>query len=149
MAAQNVSALEDHLRDAELFKKAGVSTNYDVLRVEVQVSEARSDLLDATDNIVVAKQALAEALGKPAEDRDLAGDLPVLKPEVLKAISGGPVGTDDRLDIQSLRARVGARSRQARGRRRLLPGAQGLPLRGLPALQQYQRPRRPRERGLP
>lgn len=106
VAAQNVAVLEDHLHDAQLFKKAGISTNYDVLRVDVQVSEARSALLDASDNIAVSKQALAEALGKPFEDRELAGDLPVLKPGVLHELRER--SNEERLDLQSLRARVGA-----------------------------------------
>jgi outer membrane protein TolC len=104
--AQNLATLEDHLRDAQLFKKAGVSTNYDVLRVEVQVSEARSALLDATDNIAVAKQNLAEVLGKPAEERLLAGELPVLKPDAITEL-GQPVA-DERSDVRALESRVSA-----------------------------------------
>jgi outer membrane protein TolC len=105
VAAQNVATLEDHLRDVQLFKKAGVSTNYDVLRVEVQVSEARAALLDASDNVAVAKQSLAEALGKPNEDRELTGTLPVLEPQVLHALR--EPSDEERLDIQGLRARAG------------------------------------------
>ena len=103
--SQNLSTLRDHLRDVELFKKAGVGTNYDVLRVEVQVSEARSALLEATDNIAVTKQRLAEALGKPMEDRELTGSLPVLQAELLHALRER--SKEERLDLQSLRAKAG------------------------------------------
>lgn len=106
VAAQNLSTLEDHLKDVQLFKKAGVSTNYDVLRVDVQVSEARSALMDASDNVAVSKQQLAESLGKPTEDRELTGELPVLKPEILHALRERT--GEERLDIQGLRARAGA-----------------------------------------
>jgi outer membrane protein TolC len=106
VAEQNVATLNDHLKDVNLFKKAGVSTNYDVLRVEVQVSEARSALLDASDNVAVARQQLAVALGKPYDDRKLTGSLPVLKAEALHGLR--EPSAEERQDIQSLRARVGA-----------------------------------------
>lgn len=75
VAEQNVKTLEDHLKDVSLFKKSGMSTNYDVLRVEVQLSEARNELMNATDNVVLAKGRLAEAIGVDDVD-DVAGDLP-------------------------------------------------------------------------
>lgn len=109
VAEQNLNTLRDHLRDVQLFKKAGVSTNYDVLRVEVQVSEARSALLEAADNIAVSRQRLAEAMGKPFEDRDLAGSLPVPAPEVLHVLR--EASTEERLDVQGLRARIGAQEK--------------------------------------
>lgn len=112
VAAANLATLEDHLKDAQAFKKAGVSTNFDVLRVEVQVSEARSAVIDAADNVAVARQNLAEALGKPAEDRPLAGDLPVLKPEAISNVETARPN-EERQDIQSLRARASAADRQA------------------------------------
>ena len=76
VAEQNLTTLNDHLKDVTLFKKAGVSTNYDVLRVEVQVSEAKSELMNATDNIEISRSRLAEALGKSVDERPLIGDLP-------------------------------------------------------------------------
>lgn len=104
VAQQNIRTLDDHLKDSRLFRKAGVSTNYDVLRVEVQVSEARSELLNAMDNSVIAKNSLGEALGKPTEERALEGKLPVLSPELVKNLRepGGPA----RPDIQALESRV-------------------------------------------
>ena len=71
VAEQNLKTLEDHLKDVHAFKKAGVSTNYDVLRVEVQVSEAQTELLNSQDNVELAKYKLGEVLGKDAEIRTL------------------------------------------------------------------------------
>ncbi len=85
VAEQNLKTIEDHLRDVLLFKKAGVSTNYDVLRVEVQVSEAKSEVMNAQDNSEIAKQKLAEILGEEREIRALNGDLPVLKADRIRA----------------------------------------------------------------
>lgn len=75
VAEQNVKTLEDHLKDVSLFKKSGLSTNYDVLRVEVQLSEAKNELINSTDNVVLAKGRLAEAMGVDDVD-DVTGDLP-------------------------------------------------------------------------
>lgn len=104
VAEQNLKALEDHFRDVGLLKKAGVSTNYDVLRVDVQVSEARSELLNAEDNRALAKNRLAEAMGKNAEDRDLTGALPAPDESMIKGLN-----TDEpaeRGDLKALGERV-------------------------------------------
>ncbi len=69
VANQNVKTLEDHLKDVNLFKKAGMFTNYDVLRVDVQVSEAKSELLNSVDNSVLSRAKLAEHLGNDSERR--------------------------------------------------------------------------------
>jgi outer membrane protein TolC len=76
VASANLATLEDHLKDTNLFKKEGLSTKYDVLRVEVQVSEAKSELLNASDNIETSKGKLVETLGLDDFDGTLAGSLP-------------------------------------------------------------------------
>lgn len=92
VASANVKVLEDHLKDVGNFRKAGISTNYDVLRVEVQVSEARSELMNAEDNVLIGEGRLGEALGEEAAF-DPQGDLPVPKPEMIAKL-------DDR-DVES------------------------------------------------
>ena len=87
VATQNLKTLEDHLRDVQLFKKAGVSTNFDVLRVEVQVSEAKSEVMNAQDNSDIAKQKLAEILGEDYEPRPLSGELPILRAQQIQNVS--------------------------------------------------------------
>lgn len=109
VADANIKTLEDHLKDVNLFKKAGVSTNYDVLRVEVQVSEARSELLNSTDNIEIAKGRLAELLGSE-EAADVVGALPVPEPSMIAALDAGAV--EDRRDLVALRERASALSLQ-------------------------------------
>jgi outer membrane protein TolC len=63
VADQNVKTLEDHLAKTQLLRRGGVSTEFDVLRTEAQLSEARSDLLLAGDNVEIARRALGEAIG--------------------------------------------------------------------------------------
>lgn len=77
VALANLKTLEDHLKDIQLFKKEGLSTKYDVLRVEVQVSEAKSELLNATDNIESNKGRLSEMIGLEDTEFLLQGKLPL------------------------------------------------------------------------
>ena len=92
VAEQNLKTLQDHLRDVNLFKRAGVSTNYDVLRVEVQVSEARTELMNAEDSIEVAKGQLGQVLGV-TDPQDVTGSLPTLDPDALKSLKNEKVET--------------------------------------------------------
>lgn len=99
VAEQNLATLEDHLKDVQLFKKAGMSTNFDVLRVEVQVSEAKSEVLNTSDNIEINKQKLAEILGHLSEDREVQGTLPVLEARLVENMSFEDI---QRKDLEAL-----------------------------------------------
>ncbi|MFV3409628.1 TolC family protein [Bdellovibrio bacteriovorus] len=104
VAEQNVRALEDHLKDVRLFKKVGSSTNYDVLRVEVQMSEAQSELLNATDNVELSRGRLSEALGMDQDVAEVDGILPRLSPDVVAKLENATL--EDRKDLQALRLRA-------------------------------------------
>ena len=103
VAEQNVKALEDHLKDVRLFKKVGVSTNFDVLRVEVQMSEAQSELLNAVDNVEMARGRLSEALGRPEDVMDVEGTLPKPQKDLVKAVEKVDLST--RKDLVALQER--------------------------------------------
>jgi outer membrane protein TolC len=100
VAEQNLKTIEDHLRDVNSFRKAGLSTKYDELRVEVQRSEAQSELLNSSDNVEIAKNKLAELLGKESETRELAGALPALNESLLKNL--GNRAREERKDLAAL-----------------------------------------------
>lgn len=102
VAQQNVTALEDHLKDVNALQKAGVSTKYEVLRVDVQASEARSELLNAKDNVEIARAQLIEALGKSSDDRELIGTLP--EPQESKIVNLDAKDLSGRKDIKALEA---------------------------------------------
>jgi outer membrane protein TolC len=108
VAIQNLKVLQDHLKDSRLFKSSGMATNYDVLRVEVQVSNAETDLLNAEDNIVISEQNLLEVLGKDKETIEVNGELPILDESLLKTL--GEADVNNRLDIQALKSRVSSLS---------------------------------------
>ena len=106
MAAQNVKTLEDHLKDVKLFKSAGVSTNYDVLRVDVQMSEAKSELLNTADNIAIERDNLSEVMGFLSDQRQVTGTLPVLTAALVQSASLDDVA--GRGDLQALESRTEA-----------------------------------------
>jgi outer membrane protein TolC len=103
VAEQNVKALEDHLKDVRLFKKVGVSTNFDVLRVEVQMSEAQSELLNSIDNVEVTRARLSEALGRQEDASEVEGALPRPKKELIKVVEKVDLST--RKDLVALKER--------------------------------------------
>lgn len=100
VAEQNLKTLNDHLQDAKLFKKAGEGTDYEVLRVEVQQSEASSELLKAQDNIAISAYRLGELLGREIDSAELAGELPILNPEIVNGIKYEESGRSDLLAMQ-------------------------------------------------
>lgn len=100
VSEQNLKTLQDHLKDVQAFKKAGVSTNYDVLRVEVQVSEAQTEVMNSQDNVEIAKFKLGEVLGKDVEIRNLKGQLPILTESILDKLDSKIL--THRKDIMSL-----------------------------------------------
>ncbi|MBC7429322.1 MAG: TolC family protein [Bacteriovorax sp.] len=109
VAAQNLKVLQDHLKDVKLFKASGISTNYDVMRVEVQVSNAQTDLLNAEDNINISQQNLLELLGKDTGTGnvvEVTGTLPVLDESIVRNFEKNDI--HDRLDIVALKQRVNA-----------------------------------------
>jgi outer membrane protein TolC len=104
VAEQNVKTLEDHLNDARLLKKSGMSTNYDVLQVEVRSSEARSEILNANDNVNVAVLRLGETLGQDYSQVQLSGKLPEFATASISSLKDKDIS--ERQDIAALRHRV-------------------------------------------
>jgi len=111
VAEQNLTTLTDHLRDVELFRKAGVATTYDVLRVEVQVSESRSEVLSSRDNLEVSRNKLAELMGLEKDPRPLTGNLPPVRVELADKIPRDQF--PGRSDLAGLQSRVEALDSQA------------------------------------
>lgn len=77
VSQENLKTITDHLNQTQSLKQGGIATNYDVLRVEVQLSEAKSGVLQADDNVALARKQLAISMGMDADDRTLEGELPV------------------------------------------------------------------------
>jgi outer membrane protein TolC len=104
VAKRNLNALNDHLNDVKLFKKSGISTKFDVLRVEVQQSEAQTELMNAEDNVKNTLIRLGETLGKSLEERKIAGSLPVLDSNLISNANNNSI--EKRFDILSLEEKL-------------------------------------------
>jgi outer membrane protein TolC len=102
VSENNLATLKDHLKDVNALRHSGLSTNYDVLRVEVQVDEAESELLNAQDNTQLSKSKLAETLGSDSAV-DTQGQLPELKADLTAKLQPQPAA---RPDLQALAQRV-------------------------------------------
>ncbi len=76
VTARHVTTLEEHAKLTNLQKQGGTATYYDVLRVQVQLSEAQLDSTDAIDNVAISKQKLAQLMGKKETDQTLVTELP-------------------------------------------------------------------------
>lgn len=77
VADQNVKTLQDHLAKTKALLSGGASTKLDTLRVEVQLSEAMPDQIQAHDNVVLSRKELAEGMGLESDERPVSGTLPV------------------------------------------------------------------------
>ncbi len=76
VADQNVRTLQDHLERTQSLLRQGTITRFDLLRTQVQLEEAIPERSTANDNVVIARQNLAAAMGVPSDTRKLAGALP-------------------------------------------------------------------------
>lgn len=76
VAAENVKTLQESLAQIRLRERNGVSTEYDVLRVEVQLSDAQTEWERTQDEVTIQRRRLAQAMGLAADERPLTGELP-------------------------------------------------------------------------
>lgn len=86
--------------------KKGAATRVDVLRSEVQLSEAQNQLVEANDNLGYATHKLFLSMGMPELDRDVQGGLP--EPDAKQVESIHWEKETGRLDIQALKHRLEA-----------------------------------------
>ncbi len=110
VAEQNVATLADHLDQVTKTRRGGLATQYDVLRVEVQMNEAQSELLRAKDDAVLAREKLSQTMGvEPSRDtREIAGDLDI---PVTTGVNELRPENDDRKDLAAMGLRSEASDR--------------------------------------
>ncbi len=112
VAKQNVKTLEDHLQKTQVQRRSGVSTQFDILRIEVQLSDAKAEEIQATDNVEISKKALTEVMGLDSDSREVVGDLP--NPEASTIQTLQIPKPEAREDYQALLARDEATSQLAK-----------------------------------
>ncbi|MDR3606670.1 MAG: TolC family protein [Oligoflexia bacterium] len=108
VAEQDVKTLEDHQRQVRNLIQGGAATQFDILRIDAQLEDARSNLMQSQDNVRLSRQRLAQALGYNDDRRPLDGALPVPAKSVLVGLPENPEAGDGRADIEALRESVDA-----------------------------------------
>lgn len=64
---ENVNQIKTHAKDAENLMKQGMLTTNDLMKVQVQLSDAMVRQIDATNNVQLAMYALNNTLGLPLQ----------------------------------------------------------------------------------
>ena len=95
VAEQNVQVLEQHLQDTKNQVKGGVAIKLDELRTEVQLEDAKTELLSTKDNLVLAEAKLVQALGLEQLSRSVSGKMPAILEEAINKADFTPVERDD------------------------------------------------------
>jgi outer membrane protein TolC len=121
VAQENVSNLEQHLKQIQDMLRVGEAIEVDVIRVQVQLNTARTDKLNSHDNVIISQQHLAQSLGKSTEARLPEGALPIPEDSIATRID--QMSRDEaekfahRGDIQAtnLRAEAASKTESAAG----------------------------------
>ncbi len=66
---ENVEQIKAHVKDAENLQKQGLATTNDLLKVQVQLSEAVLRQIDMKNNVELGRIALNSTIGLPLESR--------------------------------------------------------------------------------
>jgi outer membrane protein TolC len=103
VATENIRTLEDHYAHVQARQRGGIATGYDVLRVEVQLDQARSQKIQDDDSVVLERKRLARIMGTPNDVRPIVGELPVPleAPKLVQLSAEGAL--QNRKDIESLK----------------------------------------------
>ncbi|HTP79753.1 MAG TPA: TolC family protein [Bacteroidota bacterium] len=107
--SENVDEIRAHVRDIENWQNQGLATTNDVLKVKVQLSDAQLRLIDARNNVQIARISLNSVLGLPLETSvDLASSIhhePVPTPELEMLVQAA---LEKRPEVLSMELRVKA-----------------------------------------
>lgn len=107
VSEQNLKTLENHLDQIKKMKAGGLSTNYDVLRVEAQLSEAQAEMLLAQDNIQISQENLGRILGVNHAIDANGSELEVPSAEPVKKLQFN-LDQNNRSDLSALVDKVSA-----------------------------------------
>jgi outer membrane protein TolC len=111
VAAENVKTLEEHRRQVQALLDNGQGTQYDVLRVEVQLQDAQTEQLADDDQALLARRKLAQAMGEGEDQRALSGELPLPDPALVSESLSQDLGSKDDLKAMAMESRA-ARERE-------------------------------------
>jgi outer membrane protein TolC len=109
-----LTTAEKHLEQSKGLYKEGLAPRSDVIKSEVQVSNARLDVVKAENALLSAKASLAAAMGQPVttnfdvavQDKGLIPFLPSFKDVLLVAYDQRPELKGSRAKIESAKANI-------------------------------------------
>jgi outer membrane protein len=81
---ENVARLESYVADTRRLVESGMATTNDLLKIEVQLANARVQLIDASNDVALAAMNLNAAMGQPVETEVVLASSPE---EILRADS--------------------------------------------------------------
>lgn len=105
VAEQNLKTLQNHLDQVQKMKAGGLSTNYDVLRVEAQLSEAQAEMLQARDNIQISQEKLGQVMGLEEAIDSSDAELEIPSSDSVKNVNFSQA-ENKRLDLKALSDKV-------------------------------------------
>ena len=107
VAKENLKTLETHLSQVKNLKSGGVATSYDILKVDTQFSEAQSELLQASDNVELAREKLMVVIGLETASIPGESTLPIPEPEKISGVTFKS-NSESRLDLRALESQTEA-----------------------------------------
>jgi outer membrane protein TolC len=108
LADQNVDTLKEHLRMVQDLLDNGRATRFDLLRVEVQLDDAKTEQLAAQDRVALTRRQLTLAMGEEQDPRTLIGELP--KPQDAPAPA---LSVEEKPDVKAKFLQADAAQKQA------------------------------------
>ena len=99
---------EEHLKIAEAFYKAGTQPQYDVTKAQVDVANAKLNLIRSQNQIKVSKLLLENSMGVKIRDNFIITDSLRYDSLNLSADSVKSIALDNRSDLKSLKLKLSA-----------------------------------------
>jgi outer membrane protein TolC len=113
LAQENVNTLEEHRKEVQDLLDNGQGTEYDVLRVEVQLKDAQTEKLAADDQAILARRKLAQVMGLSEDSRPLEGELPVPDPALVPASLAQDLGQKPDILAEQLEVEAASKRQDA------------------------------------
>jgi outer membrane protein len=110
---ENIRRLETYEADVQRLLAGGLATRNDLLRIQVQLSNARLSRIDAENDLRLAAMTLNNLMGRPLDGPVTLASTPPSRPdttwwETLMSAERAAQAIDDRPDLIAMRSRVEA-----------------------------------------
>ena len=107
LAQENLAQKERHHIEAKRKFEIGVATDYDLLAAEVELQNARPDLIRTENSIRTSRERLRFLLGADQQDVDVAGRIEVKPEQVAGFDESLKIALDKRPELADQQLRIG------------------------------------------